>query len=760
MNDAQKSNFGIDIHLAADTAQGSVNPCNDQIWHLSSEAGEPVALSLSTTYGLRAYAMRIFPRFHLKGETVQNPHSYNSTPNLRFTACNFAHIHLSPFPTIDARFRLWVPTSQIVVGQIAITSTASQLEPLAVEWVCMLEPFPGGSTMMVDDQRVNTILAGKTSDLEPVFLLTGMPKATPSLFPSLTSEIALRPGVQRQFTWVISSLENKDLSFYAARRYTASNLEVEELKINVSMKKWFLDLQSNDNFYDMRIKKSQDKAQQLILPAFGSFLHPSLIHSRLEDNGFSRTGKGDDAGESWGIQTSLDVFQASRVLLPSCPELVKGFLQNILEMQSEDGALELLVSWTGKRSGRKATPILSGIALDVLNYTQDLNWLKRVYPVLLESTKGWFTISSDVDEDGFPEWQHPLQTGLLRSEGTPSDYEEQLDILVRTTESPALAAMLWRECSTLVKISRILDLADDVPWLERQMSSLYQHVQSCWNEKAAHFQYRDMLNHTLNTSPRIKTYRRNGNFPFSEPKASASFTILQASLLQDSPHPFEILIQTPDQLLTVNEKAFVWKGKTGYAVVKTPLNRIRAITIRNLRKDEAISFSETVLDRLDASSIIPFWAGIASEDQTISFLNVHLPAFAEGYQSTDQVPTVMKYMLLEILVNSGRNVEALEVMDKWFGIDDGFSSNSYGSKRKLHSLEDLIPMRILLSVFGIELWNRKEIIVKNQNIPLPPITVQYEQTTFKREQGICVITHSNGETTTLDQAGKMKILIV
>jgi len=116
-------------------------------------------------------------------------------------------------------------------------------------------------------------------------------------------------------------------------------------------------------------------------------------------------------------------------------------------------------------------------------------------------------------------------------------------------------------------------------------------------------------------------------------------------------------------------------------------------------------------------------------------------------------------MLLEILVNSGRNVEALEVMDKWFGIDDGFSSNSYGSKRKLHSLEDLIPMRILMSVYGIELWNPKEIIVKNQNIPLPSITVQYEQTTFKREQGICVITHSNGETTTLDQAGKMKILI-
>ena len=759
MSETKKPIGRIDIHLAADAMQGSVNPCNDQIWHLTSEEGEPTALALHTTYGLRAYAMRIFPRFHLNGATVQNPHSCASAPALRFSASNFAHIHLSPFPTIDAILRLWVPNSQTVVGQMEVTSKAAQPEPLSVEWVCMLEPFPGGSPMAVDDQRVNTILAGKTGDLEPVFLLTGMPKATPSLFPSLTSDIALRPGIHRQFTWVISSLENKDLSFYAARRYTASNLEIEELKIGVSRNKWFLDFQANDYFFGNHCEESQNRAQQLILPPFGSFLHPSLVHDRSEDNGFSRTGKGDDSGGSWGMQTSLDVFLASRIYLPACPETVIGFLQNILEMQSEDGSLELLISWTQKRSGRKATPILSNAALDIFSYTQDLDWLKRVYPVLFESTKSWFTSDTDTDEDDFPEWQHPLQTGLLQTAGVSDEKEELVDILVKTTESPSLAALLWRECVNLTSMAKTLDMSDDIPWLEQKMTNLYQQVQSCWNEKKGYFQYRDIVNHSINSYSRVKTYRRNGNFPFSELKAAASFTILRATLLPETPHPFEVQIQTPDNTLTVNEKNFNWREKSGYAVIKIPMNQIRSIAVRNLKKEESVTFSEIAGDRFDASSIIPFWAGIASEDQTNTFLNEHLLTFADGDQTTDPLPVTMKYMLLEVLVNSGRVLEALKLMEKWFAFGVDPSSKTSSLQRKPHSLEYLIPVRTLLSIFGIEKWDRKEIIIKNQNVPLPPITVQYEQVTVQLEQEVRRITLANGETTTLNQAGKMKIVI-
>lgn len=760
MNNAKESGCEINIHLAADAARGSVDPCNDQIWRLTSEEGEPEALSLNTTYGLRAYAMRIFPRFHIKGEIVQNPRAYSSSPKLMFSACDFARIHFSPFPTIDVKLRLWVPTSQIVVGQIEITSKASLPEPLAIEWVCMLEAFPGGSPMTVEDQRINTILAGKTSDLEPVFLLTGMPKAATSIYPGLISETSLRPGIHRQFTWVMSTLENKDLSFYAARKYTASNLEVEELKIELSQKMWLVNFHLNNDFCGQQFTESQSRAQQLILPSHGSFLHPSVIHSRAEDNGFSRSGKGDDSGESWGMQTACDIFLASRIYLPSYPEMVKGLLQNILEMQSDDGSLDMLISWNGKRSGRRATPILTSIVLDIFNDTQDLNWLKRAYAVLLESTKGWFTKNSDIDEDGFPEWQHPLQTGLFTTAGVSEEKEELADILVKTTESPALAALLWRECVNLIEMSKSLELVEDLPWLEQKVITLSQLVQSCWNEEASYFQYRDMLNHSMNSNPAIRTYRRNGHFPFSQQKASSSFTILHASLLQDTPHPFEILIQTPDQVLTVNERSCIWREKTGYTVLNIAINKIQSVAIRNLKKDESVSFSEIALNTFDTSSIIIFWAGIASEDQTDAFLQEHLHPLTEGNTPDDFIPVTMKYMLLEILVRSGRNLEALELMKKWFELGDTSSPGIPPfMRRKQHSLEDLIPMRIFLSIFGIEKWDQKEMIIKNRNISLPPITVQYEQAAMKLEQGKYVITLANGEKTTLNQAGKTKILI-
>ena len=632
----------IDIILAADAGEGNVDVCNDHIWRLTTEDGEPKALSLSTTFGLRAYGMRIFPRFHMNGEIVTNPNSFSQYPKLQFYSSSFAEIDFKPFPSIDAILRLWVPASQILVGQVSLTLNTEQTESMLMEWAASLEPFPGGTTMSPIDQKINTILAGKTRDLEPVFMMTGMPRANNSAYPSLTLEMALRPSVPRQFTWVLSSLENKDLSFYTARRYTASTLESEQLRQEILQSKQFFVVGSQNRSFETQIRSSQIRIDQLILPPFGKFRHPTLTTTRMPDHGYSRSHDGSDSGPAWGIQTTLDTFLAARMLLPGQPDILKGLLQNFLDQQADNGALEMLTSWTGKRSGKIATPLCVGLALDLFNYTQDKDWLGRVFPQLLQSLNAWFSPSIDRDQDGFPEWQHVLQTGLGSTAGDSG--VETLETLVQCAESPALAALLYKEFKSLLVMANTLGIIESSEWLNKKTLLLKELVQSCWNEKEGFFQYRDYMNHTLKTSSRVISYKRNGHFPIATQKSNASSTVVRIERSTDSPHGFIIQIQTTGQVLTFTERSFVWRGAKGLAVLDIPVGDIQSIDIRGLKKSESLHLSEPAFDHFDASAIIPFWAGCASTDQLRRFVEGKLASF-EDMAKADQLPAHIKCML-------------------------------------------------------------------------------------------------------------------
>ena len=61
------------LTLAADFRLCTPDYVNDHIWELEPGGGDPPALALHTTYGLRARAMRLFPRFILANQTVTDP---------------------------------------------------------------------------------------------------------------------------------------------------------------------------------------------------------------------------------------------------------------------------------------------------------------------------------------------------------------------------------------------------------------------------------------------------------------------------------------------------------------------------------------------------------------------------------------------------------------------------------------------------------------------------------------------------------------
>ena len=86
------------LTLAADSRLSIPNYLNDHIWELALGGGEPSALSLRTTFGLRAKAMRIFPRFSENGKSVNNPSDFALPPtSVVFTQISSSlTIHLYP----------------------------------------------------------------------------------------------------------------------------------------------------------------------------------------------------------------------------------------------------------------------------------------------------------------------------------------------------------------------------------------------------------------------------------------------------------------------------------------------------------------------------------------------------------------------------------------------------------------------------------------------------------------------------------------
>ncbi len=749
----------IDLILAANSLRGTVDPCNDQIWHLSCAEGEPSAFSISTSYGLRAYGMRIFPRFHLKNDIVTNPDAFSMYPSIKFQAPEFVELEFKPFPFIDVNLQIWVPTSQVVVGQATITLSSSQPELLLVEWVVMLEPFEGGKHMTPAVHGVNTILAGKSRNLEPVFLLTGMPRTNSSAYPSLGLEIALRPDIPRKITWVLSSLENEDLSFFSARRYAASDLDNEQEKLAMNRaQKELLITGGNERGIDKLFSANQSRLVQLLLPPFGKFTNHSIIQSRIEDHGFSHSRDGTDSGPDWGIQNPIDAFIASRILLPSQPEILKGFIQNFLDQQSDKGTLDMNCCWNGKRSGLNATPLLISLAAEVFTYTQDEGWLNRVIPQLVLGIKSWLIKDGSNVTPDFPSWQHILQTGLLPN---PTDNINETIIqetLLRTANSPALTAFLFREFKYLQVLTANRVRPELSSWLEENTNRLFDQVQSCWNGKEGYFQYQDRKNHSHLNSKKTLTYKKNGTFKckrFTCFTRSSSVTLQLTELFH---REINIRLGSADKTLTITEKLFVFHGNIGIGVVDIAAGEIEEISIKGLRKNEVVTISEPPLDHFDPTCLVPFWAGIANEEQTNIFLEQRLSLIRDLVES-DQYSSIYKIILLEFLMSQGKKAETIQMLESFYNIFREPMDSQMGKLRsRTLQLDDLIPIKLLLSLYGIEQWTPNEIVLEIDDAPLPPITVQYGKTTIEFLQGQRKVTHANGETVILKQPGKVKIM--
>src|SRR5215208_944215 len=200
------------LNLAADARLSIPDYLNDHIWELVLGGGEPPALSLQTTYGLRAKAMRIFLRFSENGKSVSDPAAFALPPTIRRFYPNFLILDYSPLTNIDVTTEYWVPQSNAVSARISVSNKTSATRKIRLEVCAVLSPISGQGMTATQTQLVN-VLAGQTGGLYPVLFMTGGPAHGAGPYPSLFLDFELGPGASRTLTCVQAAAENLQSSF-------------------------------------------------------------------------------------------------------------------------------------------------------------------------------------------------------------------------------------------------------------------------------------------------------------------------------------------------------------------------------------------------------------------------------------------------------------------------------------------------------------------------------------------------------------------
>ncbi len=280
------------LTLAADFRLCSTDYVNDQIWEIET-GGDPPALALGTTYGLRARAMRLFPRFSVGSHTVANPAAFSLPPRLRRFYPNFLQVDFSPFPDIDVVAEYWVPDPHSIAGRLMITNRTGEKLSLLLELCGQLAPLEGKSLGPLSMQSVN-ILTGRTSDLAPVIFMTGGPQPGLGPYPSLALDLVLAAGGSRSITWVEAALANPSDSFELARHTAARPWDAELVRIKLINTAQTLEIHTGDPDWDAALALSQKTAFGLFFGPNQYLPWPSFVIARRPDHGYSSRHDGSD----------------------------------------------------------------------------------------------------------------------------------------------------------------------------------------------------------------------------------------------------------------------------------------------------------------------------------------------------------------------------------------------------------------------------------------------------------------------------------
>lgn len=777
------------ITLAADARFGQPDYTNDHIWEISLDSGEPPALAVQTTYGLRARAMRLFPLFSLGSESITDPRRFFKPPRLIHGYPNYVRIDYAPFSGLDVQSSTWVPDSHSLTGRMLLSNTSVIPLKVTTELAVLLSPLGDGSGMKPVQEAGCLYLQGQTSGLFPVLCLDGNPISGTAAFPSLACEVTLPPGGIYCLHWGLTTEDNLAASLDKTRQLLLSPWEPTISRIQRQNAHDLVEIECEAPGWNAAFSFSQQIALSLLMGQTACLPAPSFLLTRRPDQGYSRRGDGGDYNELWSGPTPLEAWYLTGYLLPGLPGLAQGLVRNFLSFQDEEGCIDCQPGLAGQRMHRLATPLMACLAWRIYQTDGDKLFLKEIFPQLVRFVSAWFSSKHDVDGDGFPEWASAAQMGfeglVNRLPGDKARWASDL----ATLESPALATLLLREIACLEHIAH--QVGADLPReLARKATELRKQVETCWDASSLRYFYRDRDTHLSGASECLSKWQGSGTILLQRSFLSPQRLVFQVITHGEGTRLLHINIfgQTPsgEETETLSVRSTFWNMGEALLTAQKTFRSIDRIEIIGLVPEDEVVVETADQRQDDISLLIPLWGQIPSKKRAELIVKKNI--LPEGYYNhsnglsftpgpwspndTDngaRISLIWNQFIIEGLLAYGFRKEAAELFEKLMGgivqtlrLEHAFYAFLQAAggppTGERNGLTGLAPIGLFLEVLGVQLLNGRSMIVKETN-PFPwPVTVKFRGLCLTRHEKFTRVVFSDGQTIQVPVTGGAQLV--
>jgi hypothetical protein len=765
--------------------------CDDQTWELIIGTGEPPALALVTSYGLRARMMRIFPRFIEGDKSITDPAAFTSPVLINHFFPNLIALAFTPLPGINVDIEYWVPGPHVIASRTRITNGSPRPRSAILEWAAVLNPSAGGQRMAPAEIGLTHMLSGQTGDIVPVFYLAGGARPGRGPFTSLLVNLELAPKESIYSTWVLGSSDSISSSYESARQITTRNWEAETARI-VCLNTSLIDVHTGDSNWDLAFALAQTRALSLLFPSSENLPNTSFVSARLPDMGYSVRGDGSDYSHLWNGQTPLESYYLSKLLLPAYPEIARALLLNFLHTQTSEGFIDWKPGLSGQRSQMLATPLLSSLAWEIYKVIEDTEFLNQVYPALLAFLQHWFSVEHDRDSDGIPEWDHPHQTGIDEHPSFSTWQRWSPGIRITTVESPDLCALLFRECTTLIKIADLIGRQDTIPALQALSDHLKTAVEASWDNQKGCYHYWDRESHYCGQQQLLGLHQGTGVFVVNRTFAYPARIQVEIHSSDQASRPLNIYIHgsAPSgghRVEKIDSEGVRWHMGTCRVTSERIYSALEHIEFQGLVETDQVVVHTVGHDLRDITTLLPLWAGIPTVErakqlirQTIANTKVFWGAYglrtsadspmdnAEAARYFKEVNIPYNCLIGEGLVRYGITAKAADLLTCIMKAvikslqQGGTFRQSYHSDTGIgngerNALSGLPPLGLFLDVLGVSIINSEKVILTGTN-PFPwPVTIKYQGLTILRQKHKTMVILPDGQNVTVKN-GKTQIV--
>jgi len=770
----------LSLTLAADVRLGPTDYTDDHIWELVFGKGSPPAVSLQTTYGLRARSMRQFPSYTFQESTRIDPATFHSQPVIQLLFPNFLMLKYSPFQGIDVITEYWVPESHVISGRVRMMNLSGDTAQIKFEWIAQLTPAEGQRMAFTEIQSVN-VLSGETDSLEPVLFMTGGPKPGAGIYPSLGLNLEIPANGERQVTWVLAAVANTTDSFNLARSIAGRNWEAERSRLE-SLNSQQVEVLTGDPDWDAVFMLTQKKAIESFTGPTEHLPYPSSVMTRTPDQGYSLRGDGSDYNHLWNGQTALDAYYLSSIIMPAAPQLAKGLLLNFLSVQEEGGEIDWKPGLAGQRGRLNATPVLSSLAWMIFEGTEDHEFLGQVFTKLLAFLRSWFTPRHDRDQDGFPEWDHPAQGGMEDHPAYSPWLNWSQGAEISSAENPAMCAYLYRECQSLMQIARQLGHKEELAEIQTIAEQLRQAVEECWDSVEAGYLDRDRESHYCTigswlgnqTGPGMITIEQKFNHP-------VRLLIHVQSNSGSRPTPNIFIhgkgVSERERIEHLADTQIRWMFDQGRITGELLYSSIEKIEVQGLGASDYLNVYSVGFHQVFYSSLMPLWGGIPQRERAVElvegsllnpfkFWRTHgIPACAvppsEAATVCDCANPAWNALIGEGLLSYGYRQEAadlctrlidtiIQTLKREAAFRRMYRVESGQGQGERDALTGLAPLGFFLNTLGIRLISPHRVAVAGFN-PFPwPITVKYRGLTVLKQKDKTTVIFPDGQTVNVE----------